>query len=106
MEKSMNWYKIAAEEKKPYRIYKLQGGYPEELLDIPAINAVNSEQARVIALKTYPSLRVFVEGALARHEESDIQARLDKERWEEILNYRRMKQERDEEKTQEAWWNK
>jgi len=102
----MNWYKIASEDKKPYRIYKIQGGQPEELLDIPAINAVNSEQARIIALKTYPSLRVFVEGALARNQESDIQARLDKERWQEILKYRMIKDEMEEDKAQEGWWNK
>lgn len=102
----MNWYKVAENEKKPYLIYRIQGGQPDTLLNIPHINATSANQARAIALKKYPSLKVFVQGCLARNQECDIQARLDTEKWREITQYQARKKQEREEQIQDAWWNK
>lgn len=102
----MSWYKIAQIEKKPYKIYRIEGGRPDKVLDIPHIYAVSSEQARVMAFKKYPSLRNFVDGCIGRNQDCDIQARLDKEKWEEIQKYKEQQSVSQETVVQEAWWNK
>jgi hypothetical protein len=103
----MNWYKKADKlEERPYNVYRIGGGQPITKLNIPHIFAVSPEHARTMAMKKYPALLEFVSGCLRRNEDCDIQVRLDKGKWMEILNYRKLKGEKEEEKVQEAWWNK
>lgn len=94
----MNWYRTSQKkEKKPYKIFRLAHGV-ETYVD--EVWAYSSEQARMFAIEKYPRLRDNLEMGY------EIVAYLDKEKWEELERTKKYKEERKEERIQNAWWNK
>jgi hypothetical protein len=99
----MNWYKIS-QVRKPYNIYRIEGGKADVRLDIPVLYAVSPEQARYLALQKFPSLSAYVNGCRNRNQECDVTAVLDKEKLKEIEKYREIKNEQKDKQIQDAWW--
>jgi len=108
----MNWYKISQAslvDKKPYNIYKIEGGRPDTRITVKGIPvifyATSSEQARFLVFEKYPQLKAYVDGCLSRRQECDIEARIDEEKLKELENYKRTQKEQEEKQVQKAWWN-
>ena len=94
----MNWYKTASEDLKPYKIVKIFEGLETDTGVTQ--NAYSSEQARMFALKEVPKLNEYIEVG------GDVEARIDKEEWKRLQRIKQLEEERQEERIQNAWWNK
>jgi len=101
----MKFYRIS-QEKRPYNIVKVQGGQPDKILPNIVIWAINASQARFLAMNKYPELRSYVEGCLRRNQECDIEAKLDLEKVNELERQKRVNQERQQKKIENAWYMK
>lgn len=101
----MKFYHIA-HEKKPYSIIKVHGGQPEIIINNIVIWAVSASQARHLALKKYPELRSYVEGCLRMNQEGDIEARLNLDELRKLEEQKKIDQQKQERKFENAWYNK
>ena len=104
--KNNNRYKTAQIEKKPYKIYKIEGGQQEkEIISLNYIWAYSAEQARMFAFKKMPALREFVEYCRRSGADCDVLAKLDMKKLEEIRKIKEVEKRLKEKQIQEAWWN-
>ena len=94
----MSWYKTASKDLKPYKIVKIFGGQESDTGFTQ--DAFSSEQARMFALKEHAKLNEYIEVG------GDVEARIDKEEWQRRLRIKELEEEREEERIQNAWWNK
>ena len=94
----MNWYKTAYSDLRPYKIVKIFEGLETDTGERQ--NASSSEQARMFALNECPKLNHIIEVG------GDVEARIDKEEWARLQRIKEIEEERQEDKIQNAWWNK
>lgn len=71
---------------------------PDALKDV-RLFAYTPNQARLFFIRRYPYLRDYLEMGY------EVEARLDQQQWDEILQFQKNKKEREEQIIQDAWWN-
>ena len=96
----MSWYKTSQKSKKPYNIYKLGYGQERLLKRISPVWAYSAEQARMFVLQKYQQLRDFLEAC----RECSVEARLDREKLDEMQRANKAEKELKEKQIEEAWW--
>lgn len=92
-----NWYKIAKQDKKPYKIYLITPGGSRE---IGEVDAHSTKQARMLFLKDDTS-----DYALYLEMGYTITAKLDQEEYNRRESVKEYEKQKEEDFIQNAWWN-